>query len=249
MTGRMSLRSGTCVPGPRPWPPRSPVPGRRPATWSRRPVRDSVSSCGPAPAWPRSPGWPGPGRPDQHLPDVLPARRMPESGRPDLRSAPSRQPSISAARAFSLACFVAQRDAGTGRRTLRAAASSCALAAWAAAAGSAAAYPGMAAWRGLARGMLLGWRPSPDRVQIEDTGGIRIVLAGVSACGVTGYQLRRRMTVACGRRLRTEVPAPWQSGRPCRRHPDERVLRAVGWAGKCVAWAACVCLSSGHGRI
>jgi hypothetical protein len=30
------------------------------------------------------------------------------------------------------------------------------------------------------------------RIQIEDTGGIRIVLAGMSACVVTGYQLRRQ---------------------------------------------------------
>src|SRR5580700_10077693 len=33
---------------------------------------------------------------NQHLPDVLPARRMPESERPDLRSAPTQQPIISA---------------------------------------------------------------------------------------------------------------------------------------------------------
>jgi hypothetical protein len=38
---------------------------------------------------------PAQGDQNQHLPDVLPARRMPESGRPDLRSAPSQQPSIS----------------------------------------------------------------------------------------------------------------------------------------------------------
>jgi len=54
-------------------------------------------------------------------------------------------------RAFSLISLVAQRDAGTGRWTLRAAASSCALAAWAAAADSAAAVPGMAACRVPAR--------------------------------------------------------------------------------------------------
>jgi hypothetical protein len=29
-------------------------------------------------------------------------------------------------------------------------------------------------------------------IQVEDTCGIRIVLAGVSACVVTGYQLRRQ---------------------------------------------------------
>jgi hypothetical protein len=57
-------------------------------------------------------------------------------------------------RAFSPTSLVAQRDAGTGRRTLRAFASSCALTAWAGAADSAAAYPGMAACRGPTR-----WTP------------------------------------------------------------------------------------------
>jgi hypothetical protein len=101
-------------------------------------------------------------------------------------------------RAFSPTSLVAQRDAGTGRRTLRAFASSCALTAWAGAADSAAAYPGMAACR----------CPSPDWIQIEDTGGTRIILAAVPAarhCAMTGDQLRGqddgpRAACTCGRR-------------------------------------------------
>ena len=65
--------------------------------------------------------------------------------------------------AFFLTSLVAQRDAGIGRWTLRAAASSCVLVAWAAAAGSAAAFPGMAAFRVPACWMIRGWCPSPTR--------------------------------------------------------------------------------------
>jgi len=54
--------------------------------------------------------------------------------------------------------------------------------------------------------------------QIEDTGGIRIVLAGfppLALCVVTGDQLRRQDDgPPCGMHLRTEVPALWQSEDP-----------------------------------
>ena len=65
--------------------------------------------------------------------------------------------------AFSLTSLVAQRDAGDRGWTLRAAVSSCALVVWAAAAGSAMAFPGMAAYRVPDRWMTQGWCPSPAR--------------------------------------------------------------------------------------
>ena len=72
------------------------------------------------------------------------------------RSRPQDRADQAGTRAFSLTSLVAQRDAGIGRWTLRAAASYCALAAWAAAAGSAVAFPGMAACRVPARWMIQG---------------------------------------------------------------------------------------------
>jgi hypothetical protein len=43
------------------------------------------------------------------------------------------------------------------------------------------AFPGMAAYRVPDRWMTQGWCSSPGGIQIEDTGGIRIVLAGILA--------------------------------------------------------------------
>jgi hypothetical protein len=96
----------------------------------------------------------------------------------------------------SLTSLVAQRDAGIGRWTLRAAASSCALAAWAAAAGSAVAVPGMAACRVPAHWMIRGWCPSPAR----DSRSRTLAASGSSwrgfpplaLCVVTGGQFRRQ---------------------------------------------------------
>jgi hypothetical protein len=80
-------------------------------------------------------------------------------------------------RAFFLTALVAQRDVGTGTRTLWSVASCGAPADWAAA-GSAAAYPGTASSRGQARWMTLGAGAYlRTGIQIEDTGGIRIVPA------------------------------------------------------------------------
>jgi len=114
---------------------------------------------------------------------------------------PARQtqadPSRSAGpRAFSPTSPVAQRDAEQERRTLRAAASSCALTPWIAAAGSAAAYPGHGR---LPRAGPLdnrgGWYPSPNRSRSR-----RPTAPGSSWPGfpplahsvVTGYQLHRQ---------------------------------------------------------
>jgi hypothetical protein len=82
------------------------------------------------------------------------------------------------------------------------------LTAWAAV-GSAAAFPGMAACRVPARWTIRGRCPTPARIiQIEDTGGIRMVLAGfplLALGAVTGNQFRhqddgRRTACTCGRR-------------------------------------------------
>jgi hypothetical protein len=134
----------------------------------------------------------------------------------------TRLPTISAAvRALSLTSLVAQRDAGTGRRTLRAAASSGALAAWTAAADSAAAYPGMAACRGPARQMPLGAgarSPGPGSGSRTPTasGSSWPGFPPLAHCVVTGYQLRRQddgPRAACTR------------GRRCQRHgnPEDPV--------------------------
>ena len=63
--------------------------------------------------------------------------------------------------------------------TLRAAVSSCVFGVWAARVSFAAAFPGMAACRVPDRQVIQAGVPSPAGIQIEDIGGIRIVLAGV----------------------------------------------------------------------
>jgi hypothetical protein len=83
-------------------------------------------------------------------------------------------------RAFSLTSLIAQRDAGTGRWTLRAASSSFVLAAWTATAGFTAENPGMAACRGPARWMTGSWCHLRTGIQIEDADGVRI---GQRPCG------------------------------------------------------------------
>jgi hypothetical protein len=112
-------------------------------------------------------------------------------------------------RAFSPTSLVAQRDAGTGRRTLRAFASSCALTAWAGAADSAAAYPGMAACRGPTR-----WTPLRAGARLRTGSRSRTPAAPGSSwprfpplahCAMTGDQLRGqddgpRAACTCGRR-------------------------------------------------
>jgi hypothetical protein len=85
---------------------------------------------------------------------------------------------------------------------------SCGLAVWAVAAGSAAAFPGMAACRVPERWVTQGWCHLRPGIQIEDTGGIRIVLAGFSPLApgaLTGDRFRRqddgpRAACICGRR-------------------------------------------------
>jgi hypothetical protein len=133
-------------------------------------------------------------------------------------------------RAFSLTSLVAQRDAGTGRQRLRAAASSGALAAWTAAAGSAAAYPGMAACRrpahrmtGAGARLRTGTRSRTPTASGSSWPGF----PPLARCVVTGDQLRGqddgpRAACTCGGRCQ----APWQSGRPCRR--QMRISRVEG---------------------
>ena len=82
------------------------------------------------------------------------------------------------------------------------------LAIRAAAAGFAAAFPGMAACRVPKHWMTQGWCHLRPGFQIEDTGGIRIVLAGFSPLALgalTGDRFRRqddgpRTACSCGRR-------------------------------------------------
>jgi hypothetical protein len=133
-------------------------------------------------------------------------------------------------RAFSPTSLVAQRDAGTGRRTLRAFASSCALTAWAGAADSAAAYPGMAACRGPTR-----WTPLRAGARLRTGSRSRTPAAPGSSwprfpplahCAMTGDQLRGqddgpRAACTCGRRCqRHGNPEDPVGGRCAHSSPD-----------------------------
>jgi len=96
--------------------------------------------------------------------------------------------------------------------------------------GSAAVFPRHGRLPGCGHADDPGWRLSPARIQVLGACGIWIVLAWVPAAG----PLRRDRPSAapsgwrtpCGMYLRTEVPASWRSGRPCRR--QMRAFTAAG---------------------
>jgi hypothetical protein len=112
------------------------------------------SSCGPAPAWPRSPAWPGPGRPEPAPPGRTPGTQNARIWTARFKISPEPTAEHKAARrAFSPISHITQRDGGIGMR--RAAAPSCAPATETAQDCSTATYQGRPSW------MIPGWRPSP----------------------------------------------------------------------------------------
>ena len=127
---------------------------------------------------------------------------------------------------------------------------------------------GLTARRSLARWMIPGWHPSacPDqpgspgiRSAADHPGAVlellqhRGVPAGAPAhpCAVTHDQpYRGGATGPVRHARRTGMPAPRQSRKTLSAaDEDERASGLIAWAGKCVASAAGVCLSDGHGRI
>jgi hypothetical protein len=123
-------------------------------------------------------------------------------------------------RAFSLGCLVAQRDAGRG---VGAPGSRILLRPWGLVAdvSFAAVFPGMAACRVPdCQVILAGARPRPG-IQIEDIGGIQIVLAGVpplASAPRSAIDFAVRMTDPVRHAAVDEDAGPANPGCPCRRH-------------------------------
>ena len=211
---------------------KSSLPGVGPQASDLRPVR--ARPCAdpiphrertrrPDPAWCGSP-----------LAGCPPAHRTSRSGATSATRTVSISPRRSAGvRAFSPTSHITQRDGGIGMR--RAAAPSCAPATQTAQDCSTATFQGRPSW------MIPGWRPSPVPGSPEvsmhpaDIPAVREPIheprrhPGIPA-GVLAHPLRRdprpasppRATGPSAAGPTDGMPAPRQSGRPCRRH--ERAL-------------------------
>jgi hypothetical protein len=120
-----------------------------------------------------------------------------------------------------------------GRETaFRAVVYCCAVAAWAVAVGSAAAFSGMAVCRVRGTPMIRGrrWRLSPVRIQVLGACGIWIVLAWfppLALCVVTGDRLRRQDDEPVRHAPTDRGASATAVRRPCRRQMSTFAIRAA----------------------